>query len=437
MNMDIFRERRERFMGLMEKGSVAVIKAAPVYLRNNDVDHPYRQDSDFYYLTGFEEPEALCVLNPAKEGERFVLFVRPRDPENETWYGRREGTEGAVKNFGADRAFTVDKIGEMLTQYLTNMPVLYFSLGIETDFDRKIINIVNSLRKEVRKGIFGPSRYIDLSVLMWEMRNIKQKDEIEFLKKSAQITAAAHMEAMHSAKPGKFEWEVQAVFEYGLFKRGVRRVGFETIVAAGDNATILHYIRNADMIRSGDLVLIDGGGEYNFMTADITRTFPANGKFTAAQRQIYDLVLKAQKAVIDKIKPGVTYQSLHETAINILTDGMLSLGILNGNSHEIIEKELGKKFFMHRTGHWLGMDVHDVGHYFKNGSSLALVPDQVFTVEPGLYIPLAAQEAPEQFRGIGVRIEDDVLVTENGCEVLTKEAPKEPEELENLLKHGN
>lgn len=433
MSKEIFRKRRADFMEKM-KGGAALFISAPHYVRNNDVKHQYRQESDFYYLSGFSEPDSAFLLLPEEEKERFVMFVLPRDTEQEIWTGKRSGIEGAIESFGADAAYPIDRLREMLPKYLTNREKLFFSLGRHPDLDAFLIKTVNQLKSEGRKGIFGPWEIIDPAVILWDMRLVKDADEIKNLKKACDIAVEAQVEAMKNARAGMMEYEIQAIVESVFIRNGCRRTGFESIVASGNNATVLHYIENGKRISKSDLVLVDIGCEYGYMTSDITRVFPAGGKFSSAQKAVYEIVLHVNKSIIEKASSGVMYQDLQSTAVKMLVQGMLDLKLLKGSLETIIETEEYKKFFPHRIGHYLGVDVHDVGAYFENGLSIKLRKGSVLTIEPGLYIPESSENVPDRFRGIGVRIEDDIIITDGKPEVLTSGAPKEIEEIENLRK---
>lgn len=431
MNLEIFKKRREKFFEMMGEG-VAIFLAAPSYMRNQDINHPYRQESDFYYLTGFEEPEACFVLTQKNGEKKFTFFLRERDPEEEVWKGKRAGVEGGKEIFGADESYPIGKIYETLPKLLTNQNILYFSLGRHPDFDKSLIQIINSLKREIRKGTYGPWQIVDPALILWKMRLKKDEEEIKNLRESCRIASIAIKDGMKNAKAGMFEYEIQAIVEYNFYKNGVRRCGFETIIAAGNNATVLHYIQNNKRIENGELLLIDAGCEYNYVSADITRTFPPSGKFSSAQREVYAIVLETQKKIISMIKEGIKYKEIQDKSIYLLTEGMLELGLLKGNINEIIEKGEFKKFYPHRFGHFLGMDVHDPALYFKDNEWIGIEKGVVLTVEPGLYIPETTENIPPEFKGIGIRIEDDIYFGENGVEILTSEVPKEINELEDF-----
>ncbi|HEY7162900.1 MAG TPA: aminopeptidase P N-terminal domain-containing protein, partial [Acidobacteriota bacterium] len=425
--MSIFEQRRKRFMSQMQDG-VAVFFAAPVRRRNNDVDYDYRQDSDFYYLTGFEEPESVFVLAPSNPVQQYTLFVLPRDPEKETWTGIRNGVEGAIKNFGANRTHTINELFDVLPQLLQNNRRLYYTINRNPEADQTIFKVIDQLREMHRTGIYPPNEIVDPLEILSEMRLIKTPDDLEILQKAIDLSVKGHVAAMKMAQPGKFEYEIQAVLEYIFRSGGSTRNGYPCIVGSGPATCILHYTTNNRKMSNGDLLLIDAGAEFGYFTGDVTRTYPVNGKFSAEQKAVYEIVLDAQKNAIQMVRPGNTFMQVHEVTIEILTEGLVSLGLLKGTISENIEKEEYKKYFMHRTSHWLGMDVHDVGKYRKNGEWRVLQEGMVLTVEPGLYI--GANDDVEKFRNIGIRIEDDVLVTAEGPVVLSKACPKEISDLE-------
>lgn len=431
--MSIFEQRRKRFMSQMRDG-VAIFFAAPVRQRNNDVDYDYRQDSDFYYLTGFEEPESVCVLAPSNPVQQYTLFVLPRDPEKETWTGIRNGVEGAIKNFGANRAYTINELYDVLPQFLQNNERLYYSINRNPEADKIIFKSIDQIRELHRSGIYPPNEIVDPFEILSEMRLMKTPDDLEVLQKAIDLSVKGHLAAMKAAKPGKFEYEIQAVIEYVFRSGGSTRNGYPCIVGSGPSTCILHYTTNNRQMSDGDLLLIDAGAEFGYFTGDVTRTYPVNGRFSPEQKAVYEIVLEAQKNAIQMVRPGNTFMQVHEVATEILTAGLVSLGLLKGTTNENIEKEEYKKYFMHRTSHWLGMDVHDVGKYRKNGDWRVLQEGMVLTIEPGVYI--GANDDAEKFRNIGIRIEDDVLVTAEGPSVLSKACPKEVSDLENLIGSG-
>ncbi len=414
----------------MMEGGIAILPSAREVPRNRDVAYPFRQDSDFYYLTGFPEPEAVMVLIP--EQEAFILFCRERDPELEIWHGRRAGVRGAKTTYGADEAYPIAQIDEILPRLLENQSRIYYTLGHRPDFDERLMGWLNQVRGKIRAGVSAPHTFVSLDPLLHEMRLIKSAQEIKTMRRAAAISIDAHCQAMTACQPGMYEYQIEALLLHRFLHLGSRAPAYPPIVAGGRNACILHYTDNSDRLREGELLLIDAGAEYDMYASDITRTFPVSGRFTPAQRAVYDIVLAAQEAAIGQIRPGNTWNDPHMAAVEVLTEGLVSLGLLQGKLNELIEKEAYRRFYMHRTGHWLGMDVHDVGSYRQGDRWRTLQPGMVMTVEPGLYIP-QAPDIPRRFRHIGVRIEDDVLVTKEGCEVLTRALPKEAEAIEALM----
>ncbi len=404
--------------------AVAVFRSPPEALRNGDAHYPFRQLSDLVYLNGFEEPETTLVLRPGAPTDKVVMFVRPRDKTMEIWNGRRAGVEGAMATFGADAAYPASELAERLPDLIACATDLYYSLGDDPAFDAQLCGMLPALRKAERRRKWAPTRIVDPRSVLHEMRLIKQPEEVATLRRAAEITAEAHVAAMKLAAPGVFEHEVQAVVDYTFRRRGGAGPGYSSIVGGGDNATILHYIENNMRLDDGALLLIDAGCEIDYYTADVTRTFPVSGAFTDAQRKVYDVVLRAELAGIDAAKPGATIDGIHELCVNILTEGMIDLGLLEGPVQARIDDESYKRFYMHRTSHWLGMDVHDVGAYLQDGESRPLAPGMVITIEPGLYIGRDEEGVPDELRGIGIRIEDDILITDGGCENLTAAVPK-------------
>ena len=431
----IFAARRaevlRRMRELAPEGAVAILPATPVATRNSDVEHPYRAESDLFFLSGFEEPQAVLVLATAGD-HPFTLFVRPRDKEKEIWNGRRAGVAGAVEQFGADQAFEIEKLEEKLPGLLASAPTLFYRLGgVDPEFDVRLARTLSALRARARAGMNAPTRIEDPGPLVHELRLHKGAEEIEALRKAVELTRAGHLAAMAAGKPGSHEYDLHGLLEREFRARGGRGWGYYPIVAAGANATVLHYNENSMPVAEGDLVLIDAGAEFNLYTADVTRTFPASGRFNEAQRAVYQLVLDAADDCIARTKPGESIDSLHAGAVRILTEGMLKLGLLKGDVETLIRENAFRKYYMHRTSHWLGLDVHDVGAYRTlDGKPRPLAPGMVFTIEPGLYIAQDDESAPAALRGIGVRIEDDILVTESGHENLTRSIPRTVAEVE-------
>jgi Xaa-Pro aminopeptidase len=426
------RPQLEEFIRRMRRKSVAIIPAAREAVRSNDTNYKYRQDSDFYYLTGFEEPEAIAVIAPQQE-RRYTLFVRPRDPEREIWDGRRAGVEGAKRNFGAEDSFPIAEFQAKLHDYLDGVDILYYRLGINSELDQLVIGKIAQMRALNRKPIHPPQTIVDPATIVHEMRVIKSADEIELMQRAADIAAEAHCEAMKAARPGMKEYEVEALIEQVFRRQGAAGPSYTSIVGAGANATVLHYINNDGELRDGELLLIDAGAEYKGYASDITRTFPISGRFSKAQRDIYDLVLHTQMACVEMVRPGTTHDQLKQYSIELLTAGMVRLGLLQGQTDELVKEKKYEQFYMHGLGHMLGIDVHDVGRYYFDKESRPLEPGVVMTVEPGLYISPSTEGVPPEYLGIGVRIEDDVLCTENGPRVLTSKVPKKPEEIEALM----
>jgi len=426
--------RREQVLRRMRElapgPSLAVLPSTPVATRNNDVEHPYRADSDLFFLTGFEEPEAVAVLSTEKG---FTLFVRPRDKEREIWTGRRAGTEGAVKSFGADHAFEIAKLDEELARMLGGARTLFYRVGgADAEFDARIARLLRNLRARARAGVDAPPRIEDPGQIVHEMRLRKEPRELSALRKAVELTRRGHLSAMSAGRPGAHEYELQALLEREFRGGGGRGWGYYPIVAAGANATVLHYNENCDPVREGELVLIDAGAEVDLYTADVTRTFPASGRFSEPQRACYQLVLDAADACISAARPGETIEGLHERAVRILTAGMVKLDLLQGEIDALIKENAYRRYYMHRTSHWLGLDVHDAGSYrTAEGKPRPLEPGMVFTVEPGLYVASDDEKAPPQLRGIGIRIEDDILVTEQGHENLTVAIPRAVADVES------
>jgi Xaa-Pro aminopeptidase len=424
--------RRARILDEMERrgGGVLVLPAADEKPRNADSDFLFRQDSDYAYAVGLDEPTGCAVLSARKGERKLVLFVRPRDKEKEIWNGRRVGVEGAKAVIGADEAFTVGEMDAKLPELLDAAPTLWFKVGQDGAWDARMARVLNELRGAARLGKKPPGAIVEPGRILHELRLVKEPEEIARLRKAAEITAEAHFAAMRDGSPGRREHQVQAEIEYAFRRRGGSGPGYGTIVAAGPNSCILHYRAGDAVLREGDVCLVDAGGEYRMYTADVTRTFPVSGQFTALQRKLYDLVLEANLLGIAEVRPGATVDGIHEKVVRFLTEGMLRLGLLQGEADERISDGSYKQYYMHRTSHWLGMDVHDVGAYFVDGNSRTLEPGMVLTVEPGLYVPADAEDVPAPFRGVGIRIEDDVLVTGTGCENLTSMVPKTVPELE-------
>ena len=427
--MSAYAERRQALLRQVPR-TVFVVPSAPVAIRNNDVEHEYRQDSDLHYLTGFDEPESVLVLSTEHPDHRAVLFVRPRDPEREVWDGARAGVEGAVRDFGVDAAFPIGELESRLPDYLANHDRLIYRIGRDRSFDDKVLAALDAVRVRARRGVICPTQIIDPAISLHEKRLLKSDEEIAAMRKAAAITRDAHLGAMHLARPGRYEYEVEALLREVFRKNGSERPAYQPIVGSGPNATVLHYRSNARRMEPGDLLLIDAGCEYDYYASDVTRTFPVGGKFTEPQRAIYQLVLDAQLAAIGATRPGKTLDEVHRVALETIVDGLIALGLLSGSRQKNIDENLYRPFFMHRTSHYLGMDVHDVGAYYRESKPRPLAAGMVITIEPGIYIASTNDTVPPQYRGIGVRIEDDLLITPDGSNNLTSDIPKTVDELE-------
>lgn len=427
-----YTRRRRSLAKAIGPGAIAILPAAQEVIRNRDVHYPFRQSSDFSYLTGFPEPDAVLVLAPGRKKGDMVLFCRPKDPEREQWDGGRAGVEGATAHFGADQAFPLADLDTQIPALIDGRSRLFYPAGADADFDRRVMAWVNQVRANERKGASAPDTFITLGSVLHEQRLRKSRAEIKRMRRAARISGEAHTHLMRICHPGRNESELESEFQHFCATNGTRFQAYPPIVGGGPNACVLHYVENAAPLRDGDLVLVDAGCELNGYASDITRTFPINGRFTPPQRELYELVLEAQRAAIAKARPGNHWNEPHEAAIRVLTKGLVRLGILSGKLSKLIKDEAFKPYYMHRTGHWIGMDVHDVGRYKVDGGWRKLEPGMVLTVEPGLYLP-ATDVVPERYRLIGIRIEDDVLITDDGNEVLSIAAPKDPDEIEELM----
>lgn len=422
----------------MDKNSIAIIPAAHEARRSYDTEFKFRQDSDFWYLTGFPEPDAIAVIDPRAK-KPYTLYVRPRDPEMETWFGRRQGVDGAVKNYGADRAHPIKKFATDLVRLLDGHDKLYYRFGVDEKLDLQILAYLSGQRVRRLKTPYPPHTIIDPTPIIGDMRLHKSEKEIALMQKAADIAGEAHILAMKKVKPGMNEFQIESLMESYMRDKGASGVAYNSIIGGGDNATILHYVENNMPLKDGDLILIDAGAEYEGYASDITRTFPINGKYTKAQRDVYDVVLDVQLQCVEFTKTGNTVKGRQEFSIELLTEGMKKLGLLKGKTKELIKKKAYMKYYMHGVGHYLGLDVHDAGRYFTDQTaknSKPFAPGMVLTVEPGLYIPPDDKSAPARYRGIGIRIEDDVLVTEDGNLNLTANVPKNAEEIEHLMHNG-
>ncbi|MBV9214565.1 MAG: aminopeptidase P N-terminal domain-containing protein [Acidobacteria bacterium] len=429
------RSHLKKFIEAMEPNSVAVIPAAHEATRSYDTEYKFRQDSDFWYLTGFPEPDAIAVIDPSSKTP-YSLYVRPRDLEMETWFGRRQGVDGAVKNYGADRAFPIERFSGDIGKLLDGHERLYYRFAVDKGLDQTILGYLTEQRVRRIKTAYPPHIIIDPTPIIGDMRLHKTEKEIEAMQRAADIAAEAHVLAMKKVKPGMNESQVEALMESYMRDKGASGVAYNSIIGGGDNATILHYVENNMPLKDGDLILIDAGAEYQGYASDITRTFPINGKYSKAQREVYDIVLDVQEKCIEYTKVGNTVKARQEYSIELLTEGMKQLGLLKGKTKDLIKKKAYMKYYMHGVGHYLGLDVHDAGRYFTDQgakNSRPFAPGMVLTVEPGLYIPPDDKSAPAKYRGIGIRIEDDVLVTKDGNRNLTSKVPKDPDEIEALM----
>ncbi|MFO0758372.1 MAG: aminopeptidase P N-terminal domain-containing protein [Byssovorax sp.] len=431
--MEPFLARRRRLLEAID--GAAIFFAAPWALRTNDVRHEYRQDSDLFYLTGFREPEAVLVLAPKHADHKQILFVRPRDPENAVWDGPRAGVEGAVERFGADIAHPIGELAARLPEYLRGHQRLYHALGKSRSADDRVIEAIARVRGKGRSASIWPTEIVDPAVVLHEMRARKSNDELFRMRRAAEITRDAHLAAMAAAAPGRHEYEVEAEIRRVCRQRGAERLAYPPIVGSGPNALVLHYRDNNRKIEDGELVLIDAAAEHDYYACDVTRTFPANGAFSPAQRELYEVVLEAEQAAIEAIKPGATIDGIHAIAVRQVVAGLVRLGLLEGEVDALVESRAYRKLYMHRTSHYLGMDVHDVGLYYgANGKPRPLEEGMVLTVEPGIYVAADDASAPARFRGLGVRIEDDVVVTAEGFRELTSDIPREAAEVERACR---
>jgi Xaa-Pro aminopeptidase len=428
-----YARRRKALMAEMEPNSIAILPAAPMYIRNRDVEHIYRQDSDFQYLSGFPEPEAVIALIPGRDHGEYVLFCRERDPARELWDGLRAGQDGAIAEYGADDAFPIGDIDDILPGLIEGRSRVYYAIGSNQEFDHRLMEWINTIRSKARQGAQPPNEFVALDHLLHDLRLYKSANEVKVMKHAAEISARAHIRAMQASRAGLYEYHLEAELDYEFRKGGAKMPAYGSIVAAGKNACILHYRENDASLKDGDLVLIDAGCEIDCYASDITRTFPVSGRFSPEQKAIYELVLAANEEAFKHIAPGKHWNEAHEATVQVITAGLVELGLLQGDVAELIAAEAYKPFYMHRAGHWLGMDVHDVGDYKIGGEWRVLEPGMAMTVEPGIYIAADNQDVAKKWRGIGVRIEDDVVVTRTGCEILTGGVPKSVSGIETLM----
>ncbi|HLB30013.1 MAG TPA: Xaa-Pro aminopeptidase [Gammaproteobacteria bacterium] len=432
MNVKEFPRRRKRLMDMMGDESIAIIPTASVHIRNRDVEFPFRPDSDFYYLTGYPEPVAAAVLIPGRNNGEFVLFCRERDAKMETWHGRRAGLEGACDRYGADDAFPIEDLDDILPGLLEGRERIYYTMGNDPAFDQRVVRWVKQVRELSRSGVHAPDEFISLTHLLHEMRLFKSREEIAAIRQAIRIAGQGHLRAMQVCRPGMKEYQIEAELVHEFMRQGARSPAYPPIVGSGANSCILHYTENTAELQAGDMLLIDAGAEYDCYASDITRSFPISGEFSREQALIYELVLAAQTAAIAQVKPGKHWNDPHEAAIAVITDGLIELGILRGTRKKLINEEAFTRYYMHRTGHWLGMDVHDVGEYKLDGEWRTLEPGMILTIEPGLYFQ-PARGLAKKWWNIGIRIEDDVLVTRTGHDVLSKHIPKDLAEIERLM----
>ncbi len=434
MNSKEFARRRRQLMRMVGHGGIAILPSAPVRMRSRDVEYRFRQDSDFYYLTGFAEPDAVVVLAPGRDNGEYLLFCRERDPEKELWDGRRAGQDGAIRDHDADDAFPIDDIDDILPGIMESCSRVYYTMGLYSEFDSRIADWINSLRSRESRGVHTPQEFVALDHLLHDMRLYKSRAEISAMRKSAGVAANAHVRAMQAVRPGMYEYEVEAEF-VSEFRFNNAWLSYSPIVGSGANSCTLHYVENNDRLADGDLLLIDAGCELDYYASDITRTIPVNGKFSPEQRAVYDIVLEAQIAAIEKTRTDSHWNEPHDAAVKVITRGLKKIGLLDGTLARLIKDGAYREYFMHRTGHWLGMDVHDVGDYKVGDEWRLLESGMVTTVEPGIYIP-ASRKVPARWHNIGIRIEDDVAVTNNGPDVLSKGLVKDPDEIESLMQSG-
>nr|WP_136251811.1 Xaa-Pro aminopeptidase [Ningiella ruwaisensis] len=432
-----FQARRKSLLSQCDASSIIIVPAASLQTRSNDTEYPFRQDSDFWYLTGFNEPDALLILSNQlelneTEASATLMFVLPKDPHAEVWHGRRLGVEAAPKALGIDQAHSIDTLDELLPELINGHEHLYYTLDKYPHVDSAVQKALARCKNAPKQSMVAPRSIIDVAPMLHDMRRIKSESELELMRKAAQISADAHKRAMSVTRPDMYEYQLEAELHHEFLMQGARSPAYGTIVGSGENACILHYTQNESQIQDGDLILIDAGAEFQSYAGDITRTFPANGQFTPPQRSLYQLVLDAQLAALAVLKPGATIGEAMQAAVKIIVTGLVDLKILNGKVNELIEQEAWRPYFMHGLGHYLGLDVHDVGRYKHKNMDIPLEPGVVITVEPGLYIS-ADSDAPKQFRGIGIRIEDDVIITENGIEIMTNGVPKTIDEIEALV----
>ncbi len=428
-----FSERRLQLSNKVLDDSAIIVASALVKSRISDTDYAFRQDSNFYYLSGYEEPDSLILIRPNHDKEKFIIFCRDRDPLREQWDGFRTGQDGAIQEYQADNAYSINSIDQMMPELLAGVKNIYFSMSAPCGVDLKISQWVEDIRKNTRAGAEPPHNLLSLDSILHEMRLIKEDHEMDLMKQAADITTEAHIRAMQAVTPGMYEYQLEAEYLYAFNKNGARSPAYNSIVGGGNNSCILHYVENNAELKDGDLVLVDAGCEYKYYASDVTRTFPVNGKFSPEQKEIYSIVLEAHKQSMEQAKPGNKWNLMHEKSVEVIVEGLLDLGLLKGTKDQVIENGDYSKFYMHRIGHWLGMDVHDVGGYKQDGDWRDLEKGMVMTIEPGIYILDSLEDVDDKWKGIGVRIEDDIVVTESGFEVLTPNVPRTIEEVEHTV----
>ena len=428
-----FSERRSELSKKVLDDSAIIVASSPVKSRISDTDYLYRQDSNFYYLSGYEEPESILLIRPYAKKDNFIIFCRDRDPLKEQWDGFRSGQKGAVKDFGANKSLSISSVDSLMPELLEGAKNIYYSMSSPCGLDKRINAWVDQIRLNTRAGAEPPQNLLSLDSIIHEMRLLKSDEEIEVMKQAAEITTEAHIRAMKAVKPGMFEYQLEAEYLYAFNKNGARAPAYNSIVGGGNNACILHYAENNSELKDGDVVLVDAGCEYKYYASDVTRTFPVNGSFTEEQKQIYSVVLEAHKQSMDQLQPGNKWNLAHEKSVEVIVEGLIDLGIIKSSKQEAIDTGEYSKYYMHRIGHWLGMDVHDVGSYKQDGDWRDLEPGMVMTIEPGIYILDSLEGVEDKWKGIGVRIEDDVLVTKEGFEVLTPDIPRSIEEVESTV----
>ncbi len=436
MKQSEFKRRRKALMQQIGKGNIALIASASSHTRNRDVEFPFRQDSDFYYLTGFNEADSFFFFIPGREQGEYILFCREFDEKKALWEGAHAGLEGATEHYEADDSFPIDDMDDILPGMLENRHKVFYPMGRDSDLDHQLLEWISHIRKQSRSGVNAPGELVCLEHIVHEMRLFKSAAELKLMRHAAEVSCQAHVRAMQYCKAGLYEYQIESEIVHEFMHQGLRYVAYPSIVAGGKNACVLHYVDNQDKLKKGDLLLIDAGAECDHYAADITRTFPVSGRFSEPQKKLYQLVLDAQYAAIEQIQPGQPWNIAHDASVEVLTKGLVKLGLLKGRVSKLIKDEKYKQFYMHRIGHWLGMDVHDVGDYKVNDEWRLLEQGMVLTIEPGLYIPENCEEVDVQWRGIGIRIEDDVLVTKEGYEILTHAVPKEIDEIECLMQAG-